>query len=832
MLCGAICMATEQFHLPAQAQTQEITTLDDTNAGLFLPGSYEQYLELNTPTDAAFSDEYIAIADGNTLYTCKRNANEPYAAYTCSMENATITKIQFVESTLYFTVRGTYNSFWKYDCTTQTAEQIPSLNCSTFLIVNGMLYTAVISGSQMTIAQRNLSDLQGEGSYLGTLSTGTEPWLAYAGGTLYCTVNDQVYYPGADGKFNDERSFYVSNDTNVNRHISSLCSDGTYLYFSSATGLFRRETGSSSVPELLSDKTQFCRLTALSYHAGSWYCIRGKSIREIDISNATATFTDYEITSSSDSVNRLNGATDVARAGNLIVTADAGNRRITVYQRDEDSYDALSCTEIPKYVSTDGEIIAYAAGTQVYVCNYAAGEREFSSAMLIGTEVVGISALYGSVYYVKGNGTRGIVGGISVETSTSPTGLTSDLYGNLYLLFANGVVRSYTEDEFLSASTGRETDVTLPLDATSLRADYEGNIYCLSDNALFCNGKEFARIDGADFVYGASATNAVSYALGFEDEAVYFLFGNYIVKSDEGDLAAQGALSRIPTLSEIFVGDTREATFTHHTPMGTVVDVAERSVAIAIDLTELRNSQSATFPYLRYERKDAALQGILLADASNNEKGYALVLLPLEDGSYTAALYRPEELTPVKQVWTEQEGTYFLSTQVSAYFAPCLDAALSETPLSRGTPVTLLGTIDAPDRTYALVEYGTDETARGWIPLSYLTSISPTPQDGETYLLGYLKQSSGIVFTQKNGDELTITDRAQVRLYDNGDGTYTAQLVDNPAYSAIVTENDLEHDSAETVRIALIIILVVLALLVLGMYIFLRSRRNYNRKVR
>ena len=39
---------------------------------LFLPGSYEEYLPLELPSDAAMSEEYIAAADGNTLYLFDR----------------------------------------------------------------------------------------------------------------------------------------------------------------------------------------------------------------------------------------------------------------------------------------------------------------------------------------------------------------------------------------------------------------------------------------------------------------------------------------------------------------------------------------------------------------------------------------------------------------------------------------------------------------------------------------------------------------------------------------------------------------------------------------
>ena len=70
----------------------------------------------------------------------------------------------------------------------------------------------------------------------------------------------------------------------------------------------------------------------------------------------------------------------------------------------------------------------------------------------------------------------------------------------------------------------------------------------------------------------------------------------------------------------------------------------------------------------------------------------------------------------------------------------------------------------------------------------------------------------------------------QVRLYDNGDGTYTARLADDVAYSAVVTEDMIDKDNAEVLRIALIVILSVLALVIVGVYLFLLPWEKYRKK--
>ena len=825
------------------AQTALLTT---DNASLFLPESYEQYLELDSPTDVAFSQGYIAIADGGTMYVYDRSGQTGWRMFSAG-ESSRITKIQFSGNTLYYSARNATggNSFWYYDCSDADAQpESTAFNCSTFLIVEDTLYTVSISGN-LAFASRSLSALD-SATDLGELTSTTEPFLAYANDRLYCIINDRIYEPNANGQFNDISTdgiadspfYYISDNAQQANNVTSACSNGADLFFSSSAGLFRRGTGAEGAVTELSGTNgpaDMRSLSAMSFYNGSLYCISGTSIHEISVTDSSAAFTDFEIASSSDSANRLSGAADMARAGNLLVMADTGNSRVSVYNFSTGDYATIPCEGTPSLVATDGEIIAYASGTQVYTCDYAAGETVFTSAALTGTEVRGIAVSYGETYYVKSNGTRGTVGSSYVETSTSPTGLACDLYGNLFVSYENGSVRSFTEEEFTTSSTGTDTGITVATDATSLRADFEGNLYYLSGGSLYKNGTLFAQIDGSDFVYTSSATAPLSFALGFEDDAVYFNFGNYLVASHASTEEEAGPLAGIPTLGEIAESGAREAAFSLHEGTGLTVTVAARAVGIDTDLTAFRDSDSAFFPYSGYSRATQERQGLLLAATPDEAGGYSLVLFAEEDGSYTARLYRSEVLTAASDIWQEESGTRWLTNSVGAYYAPCLESALSDETLPRGTQAEVLGYFTAPDREYALIEYESTarERVRGWVPASYLSSVSTVPASGEDYTLAYLKASEdGTVFTGEDGSQRTVTERVQVRLYDNGDGTYTARLADDMAYSATVTDDMIDRDNAEALRIALIVILSVLALVIVGVYIFLLPWEKYRKNRR
>ena len=74
-LCGTALSAsaenTQTGGALTAAQTEQTTTLSDTETDadtaaeleLFLPESYEQYLDLENPSDFAINEKYIAIAD-------------------------------------------------------------------------------------------------------------------------------------------------------------------------------------------------------------------------------------------------------------------------------------------------------------------------------------------------------------------------------------------------------------------------------------------------------------------------------------------------------------------------------------------------------------------------------------------------------------------------------------------------------------------------------------------------------------------------------------------------------------------------------------------------
>ena len=808
--------------------------LTRATASLFLPSSYEQYLELTSPSVAALSEGHIAIADGDTLYIYDRTEN----SYTSSPlpEDETVTQLGFADERLFISTRSASNFFYEYNFETKTFDIFSGINFATFCIEGDTLYTATVGGNGTTIASypiEGLSDPKPTHTDLGTVNNSATPNMTFLGGELYCTFNYVVYHKNAQGKFDSTTCFFLSQNAPEVLNVQSVCALGDKFYYTAKDGLYRTDIAGNS--QLITGGENF---TALTAYDGKLYMIVESSVKELVLTEEGATFTGYEIASASPSVNRLSGALDTARAGDLLVTADAGNKRVSVCDFSTGKYFAIGCPDgdfSPGIVATDGSVIAVVSGKTIYSCTYTGKDgMQFEAACEPAQNAIhGLACVYGEIYYVTGNA-YGKVGGETVfhDSYGSPAALASDVYGDLFVVYeASREVVRFTEKEFCDAkAAGEKLSFTLPEDFACLRADYEGNLYYLCDGALLRNdSEEVATVRGSDYVYTMSEDGPSAFALGYEDDTVYFLFGDYIVAS------ARGALD-IPTLDEIDAEGVYEQVFAPHGKENLFVDIPAGTIGIRTDLSALREEDPACFPYAFYFRMQEDARGVLLAE----KNGFALVVL-YEIGEterdFTASLFRidPEQdglLVDESEYWTEGESTRYLTSDVSAYFYPCLPSALADARLLRGSRVKVLGavrTIDQHD--YALVEYETParEVARGYVPADYLTDIDPEYTGQEQFLFATLKKagSEGYPFVSEDGEILTLHGGERVRLEDMGDGTYLARYTaeDGKTYSAVVAKKNLDWGENDALRISLIVILSVTAVLIVGLYVWFLPRK-------
>lgn len=782
-------------------------------ASLFLPTTYEQYLPLSNPSDVAVNDDYIAIADGNLVYVYDREGGGNYRVYTHlpgSVTPITVSKLQFSEAGRLY-LADSAQQLYELNLTTLTVGD-PLVALSTFCIADGYLYAVTVSSSAgAMVYQLNMSRPLSisDAEHFQPLSTSpSTPCMTYGNGKLYCALSGTVYVYGGES-LEAFPNFSLDTSLGFRLETSSLCAADGGFYYTDQRGLQRTdETGSS---EIVSEGAGFGALTS---HAGKLYCVKGSSVREYDLTQRK--YTGYEIAAASDSENRLSGATETVRAGDLIVTADGGNNRISIYNEKTAEFTLLSCDGTPTCVATDGEIIAAGVGNRVLLYHY--GDPSPYRTQTSESEIAGVAVVFGKCYYVTAH-SYGVAeeGSRDFPRSDSPIALSNDVYGNLYVADLQGGVTKFTEAEFLDYrenGTAVTTEWSLPATARSLRCDYDGNVYYLYNNAIYRNGGLFMAARGADLVYHSGAAPAlVSFALSFEDNTLYLQYGDFVVRTE----------TEFPSLSTIAAADRDELFTAPEASELSFVDVAPSSTGIRVDLGKLEKGDDY-YAYLSYGRTEGGRGALLRADDK-----FSLVAL-YEDYGYTVALFPNGNCTPAEAEVTAESGIRYTTNEIAFSYYPALDPSLTIKRLARSSEVKFLSSVSLGGYgfDYAYVEA---DGVRGYLPLHYLSENAAIPPEANVYYLGYLKANKdGIVFYRSDdrSQTITVTERTQVMIYDTKDGLFRVELErEGAVYATQVTRDKLEVGNPNALRTSLIVVLCVIAVVMLmGYVIFVPKRKK------
>lgn len=816
LLAAALLFAGGAFSLGAKTASAASATGE-----LFLPTSYEQYLALEQPSDAAMNDSYVVIADGSGLYIYDREEVlwKRYLHAPFNGEPRTVTKVGFTsDGRLFFSDQDMH--LFLYNFTTGEAQIQSEIPCSTFLIDGDTLYTAAVANGRTTFLafpHRGAGLSYERRRSVGSLdaSTSIAPHMFVTEGALHCAVNSFVYAFKENGSSYEASVKQLAGETVV-QDLTSVAVYNDKIYYTvngpeenGADGLYVATLNDRSDRLLEGDG-----FNALSVYDGRLFCVKGKSVREIETDGATARYTGYEIAAESDSPNRLCGAGDSARARDLIVTADCGNARVSVYNTVSKEYDILE-TGVANCVATDGNVIAAGVGASVML--YRKGESKPYYIHTTANAVTGVAVVFGKCYYVTEHH-YGIAeeGAVEFTRSNSPTALASDVYGNLYVADWQYRVSRYTEEEFLDPTVEIGELVTegwsLPVGYRCLRADFDGNLYYLHENAVYANGERLATVEANQCVYNANRAIPVSFALGFEDNGLYLQYGSYMVLEKNVSF---------PTLSSVAAGNVSEEVFSvPDRERLALSDVREGATGIGVDVGKLQEGP-AHFPYTDYYRTGGG-RGILLAERGK----FSLVAL-YENYGYTTALYRTEDCSPAPFLWTDvPPSPRYATSEIALGYYPCLAGPLTVRRLPRASELTLLAIITSDGQfDFAYVSNGAET---GFLPLSYLTETPPLPSSPDRFTLGYLKANEdGVLFRSASGQTLLVSDERQVKIYEGQNGLYFVRFEkDGVEYTAQVTGKMLRTGDPDALRMSLIIVLSVVAVGVAVCYVLFRPKRK------
>lgn len=753
-----------QAQTPAQNITASLTvkkaqTQKAAQTQLLSPNTYEEYLSLSAPTDVAVCNDFTAISDGNCIYVYDR-VDGVYRKYTHgdnSPQNK-VTKLQFdSENNLYFLDAAT--ALYKLDPMRLDEKDVTAekteLVCSTFAINGNKLYFTNTSGNKSQISSAPLNNLKFSAATTHVENLTLTPALTFYKNELYYTTSGQ-YLNKIPTNGTGKETFVCKFD----HELLALTVIEDIVYFATADGEFyaydlNELVENKQIDEIKPISKYTGGYSALSTHGNYAYLIKKKNVVQYSLTDGE--FTPYEIAGASSAEHRLNGAKDITLVGNKIFIADVSNKRVSVYDTQEKEFSApLSTNFSAQYISADNDTVLLANATEVILYSMqknSYGEQLSVSQRLDGN-LVGVTNVYGTYYLVtdknrfytisKNTQTSEWEWATAQKTSTqSPSLLTSDIYGNLYVA-CGASVYTYTESTFATTNVSTKAVLTdLPANTTKILADYRSNIYALSENQLHKfnapakkNGTyskgEFTSLNDA-LVYGNSSA-VQSVALSIQTNAAYVLYkGNFLAVTDK---------LQLPTMQNIPVDGADTDIFNNAKNNFTVIKTKENAVLIAFDLNALQDAE--VFPYLSYKRNTQSINALKIGtvDVYNLIAVYNASKAKYETFLVYADACQEYKTEAYKTTYTKEEQfSRYVSSNAALYKIPYADPTFATTDIPRGDSVTILGEIKKLDRDYYYVSYknAKGETKTGYLPKAYATNTVGEPEneyltfgDGET----------------------------------------------------------------------------------------------------
>ena len=839
-----------------------------TSYELLLPTSYEQYLELSSPSDIAFCEKYMAIAEGNRIYLFDRVA-EQYKLYEHTSNNP-VSRLNFYESDgavyLFFIENGPINVYY-IDCTAEILAPATNtgITCSSFLIAGNdfyysstadfvSVYRRTLDG--LTFAQ-DVVDLTPELPDDSRPVNPITPAFAYCGDTVYFSLNSIIYSVSGNEA--------TPEPWNIPSSILSFTIANSTVYYSTTASTKSFYTYTTAEKVVTENGDPVINVPSIKLYNGAIYYICGNSIRSINASDGS--FTDYIITKYSDRNNRISEATSLSVSLPYLVISDAGNRRISLYKITDETYTEVGeLNYIPATVCAGDESFVVADNTaeRLYIYSY---EGILLQTLEIGASITDI-AYYFDTYYVLMDGqgyhctvTQAAGGEFTcnlsaVSYSFSYDSIACDLNGNLYLM-NNGAVYPVHATNFLSKNVG-ESLHTFGSEAKLLRADYEGNLYALTNTSIIRFSPKSNSITSYDFsnglsslVYSETALSALSFAFGYEDDTVYILSDGFIAAARGLNVSSLNNLSGTEAHGAVF-DDLPDEAFAQNR----LVTANAGTVCVGIGLSSLEE-EAALLDCGEYYRAEEPRTGVALAETDygvlalfygeevENEfvvtRTYELCLLlkgsgytypdAVQSPSYTAAtlsndagLYKYPAMRTSAPTGEENDPYEY------AAFCRLAD-------LSKGTRVTVLsvltpesGVLDCGS--YAFVRCdGADGVRYGFVPESYLVPAAQTGSAGTTqFVWRNLERGASVTLANISdaSDEITLENEELLRVLtapDEDGRVLVSYAADEKEYRGTIDHELLVHpDPALAISILVLVPVVAAAVLLSACYLIFRKQ--------
>lgn len=809
----------------------EPSASDDHPGALFLPSSYEQYLELTKPSDFAISERYIAIADNQSvdsavIYLYDKSSQE-YRSYSYATQN-TLSSLNFYSCSsgdyLFFLETGNYVNY--ISCNEFSShERIESFRASAMLINGNEIYYAIQTGSNSNVYYATIEELniQWQDKQINEIpfNTDIKPSFSLYNGIIYFSSNKNVYKCSPDSVDHTyDTADTISNFTIIgeNKYDIVYSNTGGFLYL-------KNESESVCTTK---------NITVVKYYKDLIYALTPNGIVQYDL--AKKDFTDYEIGKYSLSDNRLNAATDLSIYDDKLIIADNGNKRVTVY--DGISYKNAAPATAPEFVCAGKEAYLVVSGSKAYLYDYE--NNSVGNIETIENSIISVTYAMGTFYILSNDGANSYA--VDESTATireagtpnieNPVSVAADIYGNLFVLSKSGQIDKYAEAQFLASGTSSSVKITqMDSSCKKLLVDFAGNLYGLSENkiTIFSQGKTNTReINFSEYVYGGGNKKAISFAFGLTDGSAYILSDGFIVRTDLG----------ISTLNNISADGLYNSLYeTQPSKDDLIVEVKAGSVAVSLDIKSLE-SDSAYLPYRSYRRLEEDRKGVVLGET---DAGYVVLFyeyIPVGEGitspihTYDVCLIaKGSAETPavVADYFSEIKKTGYLSSDVNLYSRPAMQEFTIKDRLKRSSAVAVLGKVSLADGSldneYYFVQVA---DAYGFVPATFVTDANIAALDNENFHYQQLKKGKSVTLESEQGARITLENKERLKVYDGATDKEGYCLVSYEK-NGVVYFGEIEASSlseaSPLVIVTLVIVMVVTAAVLLSVcYLLLRRK--------
>lgn len=777
----------------------------------FIPSTYFEYYSLSSPIDVCEDENNVYIAETNAIIKYDKTMQE-YERL--SLPTMTITKIGCYGNKVYFLSSSELymvspENFDKYDAVAQSV--------STCFYISDKLYTN--TSSHIVISSFNEESGVFEVKETQSLGKTTTLTVNQKEGEMYTAL----YYF-------DESSCYALYRNGVNEKLfDASVSFAQYysgkIYYVTSSGLYAYSTeNKTTVPLTESDEHKAYTSGFYIFQDRVLICYKDIDIiKEFDLK--TYEFTDRVITTYSDNQNRLpKSVKEVVSDGDYLYVLTQNSSSVfelMKFSAKEKEYYKLNAdlSFYPKSFAVAGNSVLLANGTDT-IKIFEQGEEKNGiisceeKYVLQGTNannVVAVDSFEGNFYIIKNTtvtSSKQYPTVITVEKTAKNYNInvndykyfaqkegtaktcTINAFGEIFIMMTDGNIVKYD----LINDLWDISDVTVPVKATKIQADFE-NLYYNSDEKIINakTGETYEIEKNKNYGNG----NLVSFEFNSDLSKVFFLYEGYLIYTLDLPL-------KTPNNFEIPDG--------YGTTLMTEIETT--TVNAGAKMYEVQKGKDNYFKYVSYKISNTDEQYVII---EKNESGFLIIA----NGKNTYIIRNADtRITVAPQTQAEYKVGYYLAT-AGVYSIPQLNSDFKIGQADKYEKVSVEKSFFVGGKNYLLITR--ENGQKGFIEKTFIAKEILELTEKTSYKIYGCKKTS---VYDKNGIIIGELPSGSVAVYSFKDGMYKIRYLNGEdgvgyiPYDAIIIKKD------KTIRNTLLLIIVLSAFLITAVYLQNRAKRK------